>query len=134
MNIKCRWLSLFYLVLLILIPSCNKDDFLFDKDHPILGNWEFVTASEEESYTLYHMKRMADFSDKFGSINFGTGGEFKNMGAWGIAAQPTLFTGTWSAQNDKIILVEMTLPFAEKWKMVVKKLDREHLDYYYLYP
>jgi hypothetical protein len=120
-------------VMIFLFVSCNKDEIPFDKDNPITGNWEFVVSSEEPSYTLYHMKRRAELSEKYGSIYFGPEGEFKYKSAWGIAAQPCLFTGTWSAQNDTVILVEMTQPSLEKWKMAIKKLDKESLEYYFLY-
>jgi hypothetical protein len=133
MNIKYKWLSISYLVILFLIPGCNKDDIPYDKVHPINGNWEFVVSSEEPSYTLYHMKRTSELSEKYGSLYFGPEGEFKNANSWGFTGQPTMFTGTWSAQNDTIILVEMTFPFTEKWKMAIKKVDKESLEYYFLY-
>jgi hypothetical protein len=113
--------------------KCNKDDITFDKDHPIMGNWEFVISSEETNHTLYHMKRTAKLSEKYGSLYFGPDGEFKNKNSWGFTGQPTMFTGTWSAQNDTLILVQIVQPFSETWKMAMKKLDKESLEYYFLY-
>ena len=133
MNYTRRWYSPLFWVMIFLFVSCNKDEIPFDKDNPITGNWEFVVSSEEPSYTLYHMKRTAELSEKYGSLYFGPEGEFKNANSWGFTGQPTMFTGTWSAQNDTIILVEMTLPFAEKWKMAIKKLDKNTMEYYFLY-
>jgi hypothetical protein len=120
-------------VMIFLFVSCNKNEIPFDKDNPITGNWEFIVSSEETNYTLYHMKRTAELSEKYGSLYFGVEGEFKNISAWGFTGAPTQFTGTWSAQNDALILVEVKLPFTETWKMVIRKLDKKTMVYYFLY-
>jgi hypothetical protein len=119
--------------MIFLSISCSKDEIHFDKNHPIIGNWEFVISSEETTYTLYHMKRTADLSYKFGSVAFGAEGVFKKIDSWGFSGQPTTFGGTWAAQNDSLILVEMTQPFQETWKMVIKKLNKESMEFYYLF-
>jgi hypothetical protein len=120
-------------LIIFLLISCHKDEIPYDKENLISGNWEFVVSSEEASYTLYHMNRTSDFSDKYGSIYFGSDGKFSFKGSWGFTGQPTMFSGTWSPKNDTIIFIELTQPFAESWKIAIKKLDQKSMDYYYLY-
>jgi hypothetical protein len=124
---------LFLFLLLYTLSGCGKDDIPVDKDHLIIGNWEFIETEEMESLTIYHMKRTSSLSGKYGSTWFSPDGNYLFNGSWGFTGQSWQFNGTWSAVNDTLISVEMIQPFQETWKMAITKLDKNYLDYYYLY-
>ena len=133
MNSMTNRLIFLYSLIIFLLTGCQKDDIPFDKENLIIGNWEFVVSSEEASYTLYHMNRTSDFSEKYGSMYFGSDGKFSFKGSWGFTGQPTMFSGSWSPENDTLIYIEKTQPFTESWKIAIKKLDQKSMEYYYLY-
>ena len=120
-------------LMIFVLTGCLKDPIPIDMENLIVGNWEFVVSSEEPLYTLYHLKRVAVFPEKYGSVSFSADGNFSYRGAWGFTGQPTLFTGTWRAGNDTLVFVNMARPFEETWNMAIKIVDKENLEYYFLY-
>jgi len=119
--------------MLFLFTRCGKDELNYDKDNPLLGNWELIVSSEEPSYTLYHMKRTAEFQEKYGSLFFGADNKFLYRSSWGFAGQIVKVSGTWSALNDTLFRIETGEPFRETWKIALTKINKETMEYYFLY-
>jgi hypothetical protein len=120
------------IVFICLLTSCNKDDIPIDKSQLLIGNWEFVISSEEDSRTVYLMQRTKDFSEKDGAISFSADSGYRYRGRFGVTAQPFLFTGTWQALNVTLMQIQMEFPFQETSKIAVKLLDKYKLEYYYV--
>lgn len=128
-----RLLVFFPIVFICLFAGCNKDDIPIDKSQLLIGNWEFVVTSEEDSRTVYHMQRTKDFSEKEGAISFSANSEYSYRGRFGFTGQLFLCTGTWQALNDTLIQIQMVYPFQETSKIAIKSLDKNKLEYYYVY-
>lgn len=127
-----RLLILLPAVFICLLAACNKDDIPVDKNQLLIGNWEFVVTSEEDSRTVYHMQRTKDFSENDGAISFSADSGYRYRGRFGFTAQPFLFTGTWQALNDTLMQIQMEYPFQETSKIAIKSLDKNKLEYYYV--
>ncbi len=117
---------------LLMLSACREVE-ITDKDNLLIGYWESVSSTEEESGTIYHMKRIDYFRDKYGTMFFSADGNFALRSSWGFTGQPTNFTGTWAALNDTVLQIEIAQPFQEDWKIAIKKVNREAMEYYYVY-
>lgn len=113
---------------LLLFSSCRKVEII-DKDNLLIGYWESVSSSEEESGTIYHMKRIDYFRDKYGTMFFSEDGNFALRSSWGFTGQPTTFNGNWQAVNDSVLQINIVQPFAESWKIVIKTVNKDSMEY-----